>query len=495
MKWFQDLPIARKLALAFSVTTAMAVALGLFALVRLSTANEQIRQTSSNWMPAVVDLGEMLSLVNEYRTYELAQLGRQGQPEEIADYDKRIAEARASIEAAEAGYNAIEAESSAAELALYAKVKDARAAYFDAHDQIAQAIAADDFATATALSGDASRKARRDFAGALKALIEYNVQGLDAQVKVAQAAYARTVAAIWTGVGLLVLLAGLLGWSIARAVSRPLQKATRVAGDIARGRLDNAIRADSRDEAGHLLESMRAMQDQLKAVIAAQSEMTVRHDEGQISFRIDDSGFPGDFGRMVRDTNALVAQHIGVKMRAVEVMRHYAVGDLSVDMDQLPGEKAVITEAMDMCKRNLSAINTEIRRLAGAAAAGDFSQRGDADTYQHDFRAMVDGLNRLMEATDGNLTQVSSLLRAVAAGDLTAHMDGDFHGVFARMRDDANATVAQLTSIVSRIQGASSAISTASTEIASGNNDLSRRTEQQAANLEETAASMEELTS
>jgi methyl-accepting chemotaxis protein len=166
-----------------------------------------------------------------------------------------------------------------------------------------------------------------------------------------------------------------------------------------------------------------------------------------------------------------------------------------VDMEPLPGEKAVITEAMDTCKRNLSAINNEIRRLAQAASAGDFAQRGDVDAYQHDFRDMVQSLNGLMETTDDNLGQVSSLLQSIAEGDLTARMEGDFHGVFARMRDDANATVGQLTSIVSRIQGASGAISTASTEIASGNNDLSRRTEQQAANLEETAASMEELTS
>ncbi len=108
---------------------------------------------------------------------------------------------------------------------------------------------------------------------------------------------------------------------------------------------------------------------------------------------------------------------------------------------------------------------------------------------------MVAGLNAMMQTADRNLDQLSALLRAIAAGDLTARMDGDFHGVFATMRDDANATVAQLTSIVGRIQGASAAISTASTEIAAGNNDLSRRTEQQAANLEETAASMEELTS
>jgi len=104
-------------------------------------------------------------------------------------------------------------------------------------------------------------------------------------------------------------------------------------------------------------------------------------------------------------------------------------------------------------------------------------------------------LNRLMETTDGNLSEVSTLLQAIARGDLTARMEGDFHGVFGRMRDDANATVAQLTSIVGRIQNSASSINLAASEIATGNSDLSRRTEQQAANLEETPASMEEPTS
>ncbi|KAG0775202.1 hypothetical protein G6F21_013979 [Rhizopus arrhizus] len=74
-------------------------------------------------------------------------------------------------------------------------------------------------------------------------------------------------------------------------------------------------------------------------------------------------------------------------------------------------------------------------------------------------------------------------------------MQGDFHGVFAVMRADANSTVQQLTGIVGQIQQSAASIRLAAGEIAAGNSDLSRRTEQQAANLEETAASMEELTS
>ncbi|MCF5936115.1 methyl-accepting chemotaxis protein, partial [Xanthomonas perforans] len=152
-------------------------------------------------------------------------------------------------------------------------------------------------------------------------------------------------------------------------------------------------------------------------------------------------------------------------------------------------------ESMDAAKASLLAINTEIKRLASAAAAGDFSARGDAQRFEHDFLRMVQDLNAMMEVSDTSLGSLSALLQSIAAGDLTARMHGNFHGVFAKMRDDANATTEQLTRIVVRIQGAAGSISAATGEIAAGNQDLSQRTEQQAANLEETAASMEELTS
>ncbi|MBN6101635.1 CHASE3 domain-containing protein [Xanthomonas sp. CFBP 8703] len=292
-----------------------------------------------------------------------------------------------------------------------------------------------------------------------------------------------------------VLVAVGMGLVIRRQLVKRMGQAISVADAIASGNLDNAIDTRSRDETGRLLLSMNKMQTQLQAVLAAQTEMAQRHDAGQISYRMDAKAFPGQYGRMVHDSNELAGSHIAVKMRLAQIMGRYAIGDFSEDMDRLPGEKAVLTETMDTVKQNLTAMNREISQLATAAAAGDFSVRGDAERFQYDFRAMVDNLNQLMATADGNLQSLSTLLQSIAAGDLTARMHGEFQGVFARMRDDANATSEQLAAIVGRIQTAALSINSASSEIATGNDDLSRRTEQQAASLEETAASMEELTS
>ncbi|UYB50534.1 methyl-accepting chemotaxis protein [Xanthomonas sp. AM6] len=139
-------------------------------------------------------------------------------------------------------------------------------------------------------------------------------------------------------------------------------------------------------------------------------------------------------------------------------------------------------------------VEEEVTQIVRAAAAGDLDSRIGLDGKQGFFLLLAQQLNTLLDNNADGLARVSRLLSALSQGDLTARMDGDLHGVFARIRDDANATATQLAAIVRQIQGASDAINTAAGEIAAGNDDLSRRTEQQAASLEETAASMEELT-
>ncbi len=172
----------------------------------------------------------------------------------------------------------------------------------------------------------------------------------------------------WTGklslgIGLLSLVLGaLLALLITRSLTRPLGIAVGVANGIAGGRLDNSIDVSGKDEVADLLRAMQHMQRQVQSVIAAQGEMARQHEAGTISYRIDASPFAGDYRRMIEESNALVGQHIDVKLRVIEVMKRYARGDLSVDMDRLPGEKAAITQAMDETKASLSAIRRSMPR-------------------------------------------------------------------------------------------------------------------------------------
>ncbi|MDO7963419.1 methyl-accepting chemotaxis protein [Xanthomonas euvesicatoria] len=291
-----------------------------------------------------------------------------------------------------------------------------------------------------------------------------------------------------------ILVSSLLAWWITRSLTQPLSRATRAAEAIAEGRLDSDVHTTATDEPGRLLSAMARMQTQLQRFSGETTRMIALHADKDMTHRMPQD-FPGVYGELSKGINKMMFEHLDAIVDAIEVLNEYARGDLRRDARRLPGSRAVLHESMDAAKASLLAINTEIKRLASAAAAGDFSARGDAQRFEHDFLRMVQDLNAMMEVSDTSLVTLSSVLQSIAAGDLTARMHGNFHGVFAKMRDDANATTEQLTRIVVRIQGAAGNISAATGEIAAGNQDLSQRTEQQAANLEETAASMEELTS
>ncbi|MBO9883155.1 methyl-accepting chemotaxis protein [Xanthomonas sp. D-109] len=490
--FLQRYNVGRRLAGAFGLLillSCLLVAAGMLSMSRAQTELDQIVKKNvektriSNGMldannSILIALGTLAIVTSD-------DLNQQALAD-IKKYRQRYADLRAELDTF---------PPSAQGKVVRAKIDAARETARKFNDQVIALAIVNRNDEAQALLTQRSRPATQAWNGYIR-------ENLDLQNTQLQTAYAAATEATHDGRslllagGVLVLIASsLLAWTITRSLTQPLQRATEVAEAIARGQLDNEVLSDARDEPGRLLNAMHTMQTQLRNLIRAQEEMSRRHTLGEISYRMDETAFMGDYARMVHDANRMVADHIAVKMQAIRLIERYAIGDLAEDMPQLPGEKAAITSAMAAVKGNLMRMSGEINQLAAAALAGNFAARGDTVYFQYDFRAIVESLNQLMATADGNLQALSQMLQSIAAGDLTARMHGDFNGVFARMRDDANTTAEQLAAIVGRIQTAAVSINAAATEIAAGNDDLSRRTEQQAASLEETAASMEELTS
>ncbi|HEX8445851.1 MAG TPA: methyl-accepting chemotaxis protein, partial [Sphingomonas sp.] len=96
--------------------------------------------------------------------------------------------------------------------------------------------------------------------------------------------------------------------------------------------------------------------------------------------------------------------------------------------------------------------------------------------------------------TDLICDSIGTGLDALSKGDLTARIDADLTGPFAKLKADFNRAMDALGETLSAVSRATSGIHTGATEISQASDDLSRRTEQQAASLEETAAAMDEIT-
>ncbi|WP_329849517.1 methyl-accepting chemotaxis protein [Stenotrophomonas pavanii] len=491
MNYLRNVRVAWRLGLGFGLLlllVAAVVATGATASVVQKRAMQQVVDIS---VAKVRLLSQMLDANNQMMVVRREMLIRQG--DDRSSDEKRIADLVKRYEASWSAYQALpgDAEGKAIAETIAAKRAIAR----PLNKQTSELMEQGDYPGAVALTLGPVQDAANGWNRALS-------DGVDFEEKESRKAAAEAIRLgersllqllVLGGVALLAGIAASV--MIGRSLTGPLARAVNLAERLSKGQLDQEFRLGGRDELTQLGEAMASVRQSVQAAIGAQLQMAEQHEAGAIRYRMDASAFPGDFGRMVQATNSLVESHVEVELLMAEVMQRYAIGDLSRDLPDYPGEKATLTRTLAAVKQSLMAINAQIDELARAARAGDFSMRGDAAAFQFQFKAMVEHLNGMMASSQASIADVSDVLRAISHGDLTARMDGEYDGVFARMRDDANTTTAQLTGIVQGIQAAADSINNAAQELAAGNNDLSRRTEQQAANLEEAAASMEELTS
>ena len=491
MEFLRNVSVVWRLGMGFGLLLLLVAAVVATGATGSAVQKRAMQQVVEVNVAKVRLLSDMLDANNQMMVVRREMLIRQG--DGLAEDEARIAALVARYEASWAAYQALPAQPEGK--AVGDAIAAARAVARPLNKQMSEQLQQGDFAAATALTLGAVQAAANGWNQALSDGVVYEEKESREAAAEAIRLGERTLLQLLV-LGAIALVVGIAASVlIGRSLTGPLARAVGLATRMAKGDLAHDVHLGGRDEITQLGNAMATVRQGVQGAITAQLDMARQHEAGAISHRMDETAFPGDFGRMIRATNELVGSHVAVEFHMVEVMQRYAIGDLSRDLDSYPGEKAVLTTTMATVKASLMAINQQIETLASAARAGDFSVRGDEPAFQFQFRAMVVQLNGMMASSQASIADLSQVLRAISSGDLTSRMDGRYEGVFAQMRDDANATAVQLTSIVQQIQGAAGSINDAAQELAAGHNDLSRRTEQQAANLEEAAASMEELTS
>ncbi len=330
----------------------------------------------------------------------------------------------------------------------------------------------------------------------------------------------------------LAVVAALMAYFLKRTysvVAQPLQKIRQQMVEITNGNMSLLINKDRSDEIGDMSDAFKSMFIKLRFDMAdtkrtadaamrmnfaldnVSTPVTVSNEENNLIY-MNRSGrallesifksskaVDGLYGKPLAESltdEGLIAITTGRLEKAQ--MAQGMVGDKIIRLSTSPvidPSGVYLGRVCQWVDRTAEiAAEQDVAAIVEAAASGDFSKRIEVSNKEGYFKSLAVDLNGFVEAVDNALSDVVRVLNSLAKGDLTQTIEREYQGTFAQMKTDANATVAQLKSIVTTISEATDAINGAAKEIASGNVDLSRRTESQAASLEQTASSTEELT-
>nr|WP_282100122.1 methyl-accepting chemotaxis protein [Thauera aromatica] len=335
---------------------------------------------------------------------------------------------------------------------------------------------------------------------------------------------------------LALALAVLLSRLIVRSVVHPLRQANEAFERIAEGRYDNPIQVEADDEVGKVLHGLQSMQIRLgfdvneARRIAAEAlrikvaldcvatnvrianldgkvlyanhamQKTVQQLEQAIAATVPGftaAGFVGSDITLLHADPATARRQLTSLNQPTSTTQMIGGREFELSTSPIVDERGERIGSVGEWRDRTDELAAQraIQQVVGAAAQGDFSARLEIAAANQFLRELNTNINCLLEAADNGLREANAVLGAMADGDLTRRIEGDYQGAFGELKSYTNQTVDALTSMIGQIADAASAVSIAAQQIAKGNQDLSARTEQQASSLEQTAASTEELTS
>jgi len=203
--------------------------------------------------------------------------------------------------------------------------------------------------------------------------------------------------------------------------------------------------------------------------------------EGRLATRADASKHDGDFRKVVEGVNATLDAVISPLNVAADYVDRISKGEIPAKItDEYKGDFNVIKNNLNRCIEAVAALVADADMLARAAVEGKLATRADAGKHSGDYRKIVEGVNQTLDAVIGPVQEAGSILKKIAAGDLTAEVAGNYQGDHADIKNDINAMTEALRSSMLSIAENARSLSSASEE-------LSSTSQQMSANAEETS--------
>jgi methyl-accepting chemotaxis protein len=261
------LKLGAKLGLAFAAMALLTIALGVFAITRLSLIQTALNDLGENSLPSVIVIYNIKGKVSDVRRLETQFLVADAK--EQAALKGRIETSMTDAKALLKSYEPLITTPEDADL-----FKDDMAktqAYFDITAKLVPMAMQGEqgLKDAIALLFSDSRKSYSAASAALDEHVKFNVKlANDSGAEgMASASVARTATEI--AIAVVVLLAVTLGWVVTRMIVGPVRKASDAAAMAASGDLSQEIDAKGHDEIAELLRSIQTMQHSLSRTVAA----------------------------------------------------------------------------------------------------------------------------------------------------------------------------------------------------------------------------------
>ncbi len=336
------------------------------------------------------------------------------------------------------------------------------------------------------------------------------------------------------GIVTLLILAGIIIYTVFRVVTKPLVEISNYATKISEGELDFPIEIERKDEIGVLANSFREVQKTSSNLSSLISNIHDNYVEGNLEAKVETKGFKGEWQGLIGnildsfelviapvregiriltkiqrgdlrekmnidlkgDFNLLKDAVNGVHMGLlfiIDFSKKIAKGEVDVEVLKASDEDQ-IHEWLVLMRDNIKHIVSEVNKFASFSMKGDFDNiRFDSSETKGAYADILSNLTKTVEAIKKPLTEVEQVMLKMASKDLSAKVEGDYQGVYKNLKESINGFADSINQALSQVASSTEEINTGSSQISDASQNLSSVATEQAGSVEEITSTITEL--
>ena len=167
----------------------------------------------------------------------------------------------------------------------------------------------------------------------------------------------------------------------------------------------------------------------------------------------------------------------------------------SLEKVQEASDKDTLAQAFNKEVTILEDLLSEIDKLLIANEKGDLSLKLDTSRFSGAWARILEGLNKLREATLMPINEARTVLGLMASGDFTIKMVGNYAGDYENIKNDVNKVATSLSEIIGEVKVSADELASSSAQISSSTVEMAAGASEQSAQTYEVVSSIEEMTS
>jgi methyl-accepting chemotaxis protein len=443
---FKNMKIGMRLGLGFGLIMVLLITMSVTTIMQMKTISGKLDTVVNDRFPKTVIANEIINNVNIVAR-AVRNLALLNDSTKINEEHQRILEARKTI--GESFDKLKETITSDEGKKLLNAAMDARVAYLPVQDQIVKLIEEKKKDAAVALIMGEFRTLQNNYMAKVKNLIEFQSELTNKDGESGLKAAKNAEFLIYGLAAFILFISIVAAIFITGSITRPINQCISIADKVAAGDTNVAIKSDSKDETGLLLNSLEKMIGSIKALVSDAAMLSKAAIDGKLDTRADASKHQGDYRKIVEGVNSTLDSVIGPLNVAAEYVDRISKGDIPQKItDTYHGDFNEIKNNLNQCIDVVNRLVKDAEMLSKAAIDGKLATRADASKHEGDFRKIVQGVNETLDAVIGPLNVAAKYVDDISKGIIPKTIVDNYNGDFNVIKNNLNVMVTMMTNLL-----------------------------------------------